>query len=301
MKRSIDIFENVTNRIIAGLENGDLAWQSPIRKGFPMLPTNLISRKQYTGTNALLLSMNDFEVPYFATFNQIKSLGGNIKPGEMATEIIFWQILFSNRETNKCITNDLYVTLPKEQKALFKVKPIGRFYNIFNMSQTEDLDFPKPTRALSLNKKMKLCEEVVVGYQGKPAIEFKKAGIACYVPSKDEVQMPELNAYKDSESFYATLFHELGHSTGHLDRLNRPGVTGTIEFGSQDYSAEELIAEISASFLCAHCQIENKVIDNSVAYLNSWISKLSNDKYMIIKAASEAQKAFNFITQKGSM
>ena len=147
---------------------------------------------------------------------------------------------------------------------------------------------------------MELCEDVVVGYQKKPAIEFK-SGNACYIPSLDEVRMPQLNAFKDSESFYATLFHELGHSTGHHARLNRQGVTGPIEFGSKDYSSEELIAEISASFLCAHCQIENKVIDNSVAYLNGWISKLSNDKYMIIKAASEAQKAFNLIVNKGSL
>jgi len=115
---------------------------------------------------------------------------------------------------------------------------------------------------------MELCEDVVVGYQKKPAIEFK-SGNACYIPSLDEVRMPELNAFKDSESFYSTLFHELGHSTGHPDRLNRPGVSGTIEFGSQVYSREELVAEITASFLCSFAQIENRVIDNSVAYLNS--------------------------------
>lgn len=301
MRNSNDIFQAITDRIITGLANGDVPWQSPIRKGYPMMPTNLVTGKAYTGTNALLLSMNDFPVPYFGTFNQIKSLGGNIKPGEKATEIIFWDIRVLNRETNESISNVQYSFLPKEQKALYKVRPIGRYYFVFNVTQTEDLEFPKPTRALSLNKKMNLCEEVVAGYQGKPAIEFKKTGLACYVPKLDEVRMLELNAFKDSESFYATLFHELSHSTGHPDRLNRPGVSGTIEFGSQVYSHEELVAEISASFLCSFAQIENKVIDNSVAYLNSWISKLSNDKYMIIKAASEAQKAFNLIVNGGSL
>lgn len=293
--RSSDLFQAVTDRIIAGLENGDVAWQNPIRKGYPIMPSNLITRKAYSGMNALLLSLNDFEVPYFATWNQIKNLGGKIKPGEKATEIIFWDIRVANRETRECISHEDYLALPKEKKALYDVKPIGRLYGVFNVSQAEGLEIPKPARALSLNKKMELCEEVVMGYPNKPDIQFKP-GVACYIPSLDEVRMPELNAYKDSESFYATLFHELGHSTGHISRLNRPGVTGPIEFGSQDYSTEELIAEIAASFLCAFTQIENKVIDNSVAYLNSWISKLSNDKYMIVKAASEAQKAFNYIT-----
>jgi antirestriction protein ArdC len=297
--RSSDLFQSVTDRIIAGLQNGVVPWQNPIRKGYPMMPTNLVSGKPYSGANALLLSMNDYAVPYYATFNQITSLGGKVKPGQKSTEIIFWDIRVSNKETRECITNAQYIELPKEQKALFEVRPYGRFYHVFNVEQAEGLEIPKPARALSMNKKMALCEEVVTGYPNKPDIQFKP-GVACYIPSLDEVRMPELNAFKDSENFYATLFHELGHSTGHYNRLNRPGVSGPIEFGSQEYSQEELVAEIAASFLCAHCQIENKVIDNSVAYLNSWISKLSNDKYMIIKAASEAQKAFNLIVKGGS-
>ena len=211
-----------------------------------------------------------------------------------------WDIRVTNKETKEPISQDNYLALSKDQKLNYQVRPYGRFYSVFNVEQTERLEIPKPMRELPLNQKMELCEEVVVGYQNKPAIEFKP-GIACYIPSLDEVRMPELNAYKDSENFYATLFHELGHSTGHHARLNRQGVSGPIEFGSQEYSSEELIAEISASFLCAHCQIENNVIDNSVAYLNSWISKLSNDKYMIVKAASEAQKAFNLIVKGGSI
>lgn len=298
--RSADLFQSVTDRIIAGLENGVVPWQNPIRKGYPMLPSNLVTGKPYSSANALLLSMNDYSIPLYATFNQINGLGGKVKPGEKSSEIIFWDIRVSNKETKECITNDQYLSLPKEQKALFEVRPFGRFYSVFNVEQTEGLDIPKPARALSLNKRMELCEQVVTGYQNKPDIQFKP-GVACYIPSLDEVRMPELNVYKDSESFYATLFHELGHSTGHYTRLNRPGVVGPIDFGSQEYSTEELIAEITASFLCSYTQIENKVIDNSVAYLNSWISKLANDKYMIIRAASDAQKAFNLITQKGFM
>jgi antirestriction protein ArdC len=300
MKRTNDIFQAVTDRIIAGLEQGVIPWQNPLREGYPMLPTNLVSGKPYSGSNALLLSMNDYEIPFYATFNQIKNLGGRVKEGEVSTEIIFWDIRVAHKETREAISQDDYLALTKEQKSNYQVRPYGRFYSVFNVEQCEGLEIPKPMRKLPLNQKMELCEQVVVGYQKKPDIHFKP-GVACYIPSLDEVRMPELNAYKDSESFYATLFHELGHSTGHYSRLNRPGVTGPIEFGSQKYSVEELIAEITASFLCANCQIENKVIDNSVAYLNSWISKLSNDKYMIVKASSEAQKAFNLIVNGGSL
>lgn len=295
-----DVFQAVTDRIINGLERGVVPWQNPLREGYPMLPSNLVSGKPYSGSNALLLSMNNFAIPYYATFNQIKSMGGRVKSGEVSTEIIFWDIRVSHKETREVISKDDYTALSKEDKSNFLVRPFGRFYGVFNVEQCEGLEIPKPLRELPLNHRMELCEQVVVGYKNKPDIQFKP-GIACYIPSLDEVRMPELNAYRDSESFYATLFHELGHSTGHFSRLNRIGVSGPIEFGSQEYSAEELIAEISASFLCAHCQIENKVIDNSVAYLNSWISKLSNDKYMIVKAASEAQKAFNMIVNGGSL
>ena len=116
--RSTDLFQSVTDRIISGLENGDVPWQSPIRKGYPMLPSNLVTGKPYSGANSLLLSMNDFSVPYFATFNQITSMGGKIKPGEKSFEIIFWDIRVSDRVTKECISNDQYLSLSKEQKAL---------------------------------------------------------------------------------------------------------------------------------------------------------------------------------------
>lgn len=300
MRNSNDIFQAVTDRIIAGLEQGVVPWQNPIREGYPMMPSNLVSGKAYSGSNALLLSMNDYSVPFYATFNQIKNLGGKVKEGELSTEIIFWDIRVTNKVTKEPISQDVYLALPKDQKLNYLVRPYGRFYSIFNVAQTDGLEIPKPMRELPLNQKMELCEQTVIGYSNKPEITFKP-GIACYIPSLDEVRMSELNAYKDSESFYATLYHELAHSTGHHTRLNRVGVTEPVEFGSQNYSREELVAEITASFLCAHTQIENKVINNSVAYLNSWISKLSDDKYLIVKAASEAQKAYNLITQKGSM
>ena len=299
MNRS-DIFQKTTNRIITGLERGVVPWQDSVRKSYPILPTNLLTGRAYTGSNALLLQMHDNPIPYYLTWNQAKKLGGKIKHGEVPIEVIFWDINVTHKETREPIAHDVYLSLPKCQKLNYYVRPIGRFYSVYNVSQTEGLDIPKPMRELPLNQKLELCEQVVLGYQSKPVIQHKP-GIASYVPSLDEVWMPEINAYEDSESYYSVLFHELGHSSGHRDRLNRPGVTGSIKFGSQEYSEEELVAEITANFLCAHCQIMNKVIDNSLAYISSWISELRNDKYMIIKAANQAQKAYNLIINGGSL
>ena len=198
-----DIFQAVTDRIISGLEQGVIPWQNPIRAGYPMMPSNLVSGKAYSGSNALLLSMNDFPIPYYLTFNQVKSLGGKVKEGELSTEIIFWDIRVSHLITKEPISQDNYLALSKEQKLNYQVRPFGRFYSVFNIEQTEGLEIPKPLRELPLNQKMELCEQVVVDYQNKPDIQFKP-GIACYIPSLDEVRMPELNAYKDSENFYAT-------------------------------------------------------------------------------------------------
>lgn len=112
--------------------------------------------------------------------------------------------------------------------------------------------------------------------------------------------MPKPERFEHPEDFYATTFHKLTHSTGHESRLNRPGVTSTISFGSRTYSKEELIAEMGASFLCGHCGIENSVIENSAAYIAGWLKKLRDDKRLVVHAAAAAQKAADFILGRRS-
>ena len=107
--------------------------------------------------------------------------------------------------------------------------------------------------------------------------------------------MPERNSFCSPEEYYSTLFHELTHSTGHDKRLKRPGVTDICPFGTTNYSREELVAEMGAAFLCGFAGIENKTIDNSAAYIASWLKRLKDDSKLVITAAQQAQKACDSI------
>jgi antirestriction protein ArdC len=110
--------------------------------------------------------------------------------------------------------------------------------------------------------------------------------------------MPLRKAFSEAEGFYETMFHEMGHSTGHASRLNRKEITGGIYFGSQDYSLEELVAELTAAFLCAEAGIDQPVLNNTVAYLRSWLEKLQKEPQAFITAAARAQKAADYILDR---
>src|SRR5262245_2295913 len=118
---------------------------------------------------------------------------------------------------------------------------------------------------------------------------------AYYAPGRDCVNLPASHLFDHAEHYYATLFHELTHSTGHGSRLARPTVVNHCPFGSADYSQEELVAEMGAAFLCGHCGIENTTIDNSAAYIHSWLTALRHDSRLLIHAAAQAQQAVDFI------
>jgi antirestriction protein ArdC len=138
------------------------------------------------------------------------------------------------------------------------------------------------------------AEEVVRHVPNPPSIKYG-GRVACYFPSRDEVQVPDRRNFTDGDEFYSTLFHELAHSTGHESRLDREGVTTNWAFGSNEYSEEELIAEMTSSFLCGFAGIGQKTMPNTTAYIGAWLRKLQADPRYIVKAASKAQKAADFI------
>ena len=128
----------------------------------------------------------------------------------------------------------------------------------------------------------------------RPEIRHGEAS-AYYQPANDFVNMPKPELFDAEPEYYSTLFHELTHSTGHADRLNRDGITKLAAFGDDNYSQEELVAEMGAAFLCGHTGIENQTIENSAAYIDGWRKKLSADKKVVVYAAAQAQKAADFI------
>lgn len=277
----IDIYERITARILQQLEHGTVPWRKTWIGGEAVHPRNLASGHFYRGINPFLLACTPFESPHWLTFKQAKKLGGSVRKGEKSTPVIFWKWLMKeNAETGK--------------KEKF---PLLRHYNVFNIAQCELPSNKVPATAAVPEfdfEPIAACERVVEGMPDPPAI-LHEGGTAAYRPSDDSVRVPNPERFERPEEFYATLFHELTHSTGHESRLNRPGVTSLISFGSRSYSKEELIAEMGASFLCGHCGIENAVIENSAAYISGWLRKLRDDKRLVVHAAAAAQKSADFI------
>jgi len=162
--------------------------------------------------------------------------------------------------------------------------PLMRYYNVFNEMDTTI----KPLETVRADK-IKECENIVADYSGRPVIQY---GIPSYNIRDDIIYHPNICNFETEQAYYATLFHELSHSTGHEKRLNR---IMKVDKQTEAYAEEELIAEISACFLCAKAGIENKTFENSTAYIQSWVSIFKEKKHLLISLASKAQKSFEYI------
>jgi len=267
------IYEMVTSRIIEELEQSQIPWKQPWISGWPK---NFITQKPYRGLNPLLLLCTDYSSPYWLTFNQAKKLKGGIRRGEKGCPVIFWKwIEVENKEKSE------------EKKQI----PLLKYYTVFNLDQTENIQQSSEIKPL---ENLEAPETVVKNMPNKPAITHREAR-AYYRPKPDVVNLPNRSLFSSIEDYYCTLFHELTHSTGHQTRLNRKEVIEKIQFNSEDYSKEELVAEIGATFLCASSGIHPQIIENSTAYIQGWLKKLRDDKKIIVTAAAKAQKAADYI------
>lgn len=169
-----------------------------------------------------------------------------------------------------------------------------RFYRVFNVEQTDGIADKLGLGNASLRiPRIDECERIVAGMPNPPAMV--QDARAWYRPANDSVGMPSRQAFGSAEEYYSTLFHELTHSTGHASRIGREGIEKLNTFGSESYSKEELIAEMGAAMLAGVTGIERKTLANSAAYLQSWIDVLKSDARMVVLAASQAQKAADYI------
>ncbi len=278
----MNVYEVITARILESLEKGVVPWRMPWRSTTPM---NMVSKKAYRGVNVFLLSCGGYTSPYWLTFKQAKAKGGSVRKGEKATPCIF----YSKIEDKKAAP-----------AANGKSKTFGmlRYYQVFNVAQCDGIEIPVTDVVKEFNP-IAECERIVSGWDKKPMIEHG-GNRACYSPSADRISMPPQGAFGTPEEYYSTLFHEMTHSTGHLNRLNRKGITDAILFGSHNYSFEELVAECGAAFLCGNAGIVNATIDNSVAYIANWASKLKSDPKWIVDAAAQASRAAEHIMGPGA-
>lgn len=286
-----DIYEEVTKRVIEKLENGVIPWRKPWKtlgvqiknvNDYKKVAFNRVSKTAYSPLNQMLLS----KAGEYATFNQWKDLGGKIKKGSKAEMVVFWKILEQTKideETNELIKYGV---------------PYLRYYQVFHIDDVEGvkpLEFSKDFDIKEFDS-IEEAENVISKYTFRENIKINFGGdSAFYSPTTDSITLPNKYQFnKNTNEFYSTAFHEIVHSTGSKSRLDR--LSSNAYFGNNDYSKEELVAEIGACGLMNMLDIEtNKTFDNSVAYIQSWIQQLKNDKKFIVSASSKAEKAVDFI------
>ncbi|GAB4039897.1 MULTISPECIES: zincin-like metallopeptidase domain-containing protein [Spirosoma] len=283
---SVDIYQKITNLFIEKIEEGVNPWNKTWSTA-GLAPQNYFTKTTYQGINLFLLALTPYDVPFFCTFNQVKAQGGKIRAGAKSLPVVYWNVVDSKTET---VTRD-----GKEEP---KKNSFIKYYNVFNVRDVEGIDFviPQLTVAQQKNRTIAVCENLVASMPKAPLIRHTNKNAAYYVPSADYVNMPDLEQFTCSAEYYKVLFHELTHATGHQSRLNREGVTQLCRFGSTNYSKEELVAELGASFLSTFTGIASpELLDNAAAYLKGWLRPLKEDKKFIFWAAKEAQKAVQFI------
>lgn len=276
------ICQMVTDRLIAEMEKGVIPWEKPWT-GTGAGAISHSTGKPYSLLNQFILSRPG----EYLTFNQCKAEGGKVKKGAKGMPVVFWK--------------QVKITETKEDGSTAdKLIPMLKYYTVFHVEDCEGIKAKYAAEPRTAHDPIKEAETIIDRYEYREQLKIIRADItdkAYYSPGLDLVQVPALEQYSRPEEYYSTLFHELTHSTGHKSRLNRfTGAAACAAFGSEEYSREELVAEIGAATLNNHCGIETPhSLRNSAAYLQGWMKAIKNDPAMIITAAGKAEKAVNYI------
>jgi antirestriction protein ArdC len=265
-------YQKITDQVIKAIESGDvLPWRKPWKS---KSPCNALTGRPYRGINRFVLSMSEYTDHRWLTFNQAKNASGSVKRGEQGSSVMLWSDV-KDEDTGK-------------------ERLVCRAFTVFNVEQCEGVQLPdtgQPQQESLFG--VEGAEAIVQGYKDSPAIHVG-AEFAAYYPRQDHVVMPHMRDFESPEAYFATLMHELVHSTAHPTRLNRSIFSEHLKFGSESYGAEEILAEIGAAFLCSEAGIDNIV--PCTGYVASWLLKaLRNDSSYIVRAASQAQKAADWI------
>jgi antirestriction protein ArdC len=297
-REHLDIYQTITNRIIEQLEKGVVPWQSPsiAQVGFPR---NFSTGKFYGGINVFLLSSHEFQSPLFLTFHQAQELGGHVRQGEKGFPVIkvgSWEKI---DEANSSIDGEI-----KCEKRRFL-----KLYTVFNGCQIDGIAFPEAPACVTFTETAlaENARQIVAGMPAPPVIHEGRKAFPHYIPDTDTIEMPSRHTFRAEWRYFKTLFHELAHSTGHSSRLNRQTLTenrGRFAVGDDKkiYCLEELVAEMTAAFLGAKAGIVEDGFENTAAYLRGWLDvlRVTDHRTWLIKAASEAQKAADYILSVSS-
>jgi antirestriction protein ArdC len=269
------IYQQVTDKIITELESGTIPSWVKNWSGDAGADCNVITNKPYSGINTIILGMSGFKSPYWGTYKQWLSIGAKINKDQFNKYqcIVFYSPV---KTTKKQQDSD-------EKQQVYKVMRCFRVYNAEQVTGFEAPAMPAP----KVFNNVASIEALTVNSGAQ--LQFG-GDRAYYSPNQDFIAMPHKLQFNSEASYYATLLHELAHWSGHKSRLDRD-LSG--RFGNEAYAAEELIAELSAAFLCARFNIAGELRHSS--YIASWLRVLKNDNKAVFKAAALAQKAADYL------
>ena len=285
-KDKIDVYQQLTDKIVSKLEQGEIPWKKPWKSVQFGLPQNFISKKVYKGCNFFEALFEDRATPYWLTYKQAKELGGQVRRGEHGIPIIYFNFI-EKEQGNGDITR-----FPMVKKSV-----------VFNLEQIDGIENPFAEEKRKFEEEnlidfnpIENCENLIESFVDKVAtFEHENGQRAFYRRSTDNITMPQRNFFHKPEGYYGVLFHEMAHSTGHTDRLDRDGINGSHKKGSRGYAREELVAELTSAFLCSKAGIENETVDNTAGYIQSWLGALKNDKMIVYDAMKDAFKAIEYL------
>ncbi len=290
MKTTPDLYQSVTNQIIAALEAGTPPWTCPWERSHgSMLPANLATSRSYRGINVLLLNLQQMSHGYahnrWLTFQQARAIGGCVRRGETGTPIVFFKML----ELDGAAAVVLHAANDASGR---KVIPLLRSFTVFNAAQVDGLPsdltaVPTPPEGWS----PVAAAEELLAHSG--AVLRHGGEQAFYRPSDDIIQLPLPAVFPQASRYYNTALHELTHWTSHPSRCNR---VLSSRAHLEAYAFEELVAEMGSAFLSSHCGLPSEL--QHASYIASWLRALRNDKRLIFNAASLAQRAANYLLPK---
>lgn len=281
------LYDEITDKIIGELEAGRVPWVQPwgttAAKAPLAMPKNAATGRHYSGINVLILwgavVEHGFPGQSWLTFRQALALGGNVRKGERGTTVVYADRFVPDDEKRRA----------RETGEDAQAIPFLKRFTVFNAAQCENL--PEEIAIVAPPPPLGLIEPHIEALIEATGIDFRIGGSrAFYVPALDYVQVPPPQAYFEPINWHRTALHELGHATGHPSRLGRDMSGG---FGTKMYAFEELVAEMNAAFCCASLGVVPTV--RHADYIGSWLEVLREDNRAIVRAASQASKAADWL------
>jgi len=293
-----DIYQIVVERLLKCMEKGDIPWIKPwsiASKGAMHECVNYVTQKPYSMLNQMLLGFRDSE---FITYKQLEASGGRLKQGAQQFIVVYWNTgYYSKKKTVEWDENKQeYVEKTVEVWNEYPA-PFLKYYYVYDVEDCIGIKTRRQKRLEDAprfkNAQIRVGNKLIKEYCKREKIKLIEGTAAYYRPSDDSITLPPFDTFKIKEEYYSTAFHEMIHSTGEAKRLNRLKGDG---FGSKTYAEEEIVAELGAAFICAELEMNyKKTIENSTAYLQSWMKVMKQNPRNFVFAVTKSEKAARFI------